>query len=163
MSDTPANAHQAADYFALINLAHAYADALDDGDFDRVGALFEHADIYMPGSTEPDVPAGSGGFGALLRQAVRTYPPGNTPRTRHVTTNHQIHFEGADTARMRSYFTVMQEVSAGRLEAIITGTYDDRFARVAGVWRFVERREAVTSVGDLSAHLIKGFDGPRDN
>ena len=154
---------QVADHFALINLAHAYADALDNGDFDRVGALFRFADVYMPGSQEPEVRAGTGTFGDLLRQAVRTYPPGNTPRTRHVTTNHQIHFEGSDAARMRSYFTVMQETTPGQLQAIITGTYDDRFARVDGNWRFVERRESVTSVGDLSAHLITGFNGPRDN
>lgn len=154
---------QACDYFALINLAHAYADALDNGDFDRVGALFQHADVYMPGSQEPEVRAGSGGFGELLRKAVKTYPPGNTPRTRHVTTNHQIHFEDGAAARMRSYFTVLQETKPGQLQAIITGTYDDRFARVDNNWRFIERREAVTSVGDLSAHLLQDFDGPRDN
>jgi 3-phenylpropionate/cinnamic acid dioxygenase small subunit len=154
---------QACDYFALINLAHAYADALDNGEFDRIGMLFHHADIYMPGSQEPEVRAGSGGFGELLRKAVRTYPPGNTPRTRHVTTNHQIHFEGPDAARMRSYFTVLQETAPGQLEAIITGTYEDRFVRADGHWRFAERRETVTGAGDLSAHLVNGFDGPRDN
>ena len=153
----------ARDYFTLLNLVHGYADALDQGNFDEVGRLFQHADIYMPGSTAPDVRAGSGLFGKLLQDAVRTYPPGNTPMTRHVTTNHQIHFDGPDDAHMRSYFTVLQETAPRQLQPLITGIYDDRFRRVEGAWRFVERREAVTSVGDLSAHLIEAFTGPTQN
>ena len=151
------------DYFALLNLVHEYADAVDDGDFDRVGALFVDADVYLPGWTGPAVRARTGDFGQLLRDVVRVYPPRNTPRTRHVTTNHQIAFEGSTAARMRSYFSVFQEVAPGNLQPIICGTYDDRFAKVDGKWRFTERRQAVTAIGDLSAHLRVELNLPLDN
>ena len=38
----------ALDYFAIQNLIHRYADLLDRGKVDEVGALFDHADVYMP-------------------------------------------------------------------------------------------------------------------
>lgn len=148
-------AHGAGDYFAILNVIHAYADALDRGDFAALGTLFHHADVYMPGSSdEPDVQSGTGRFGDFLRAAVRVYPPAGTPRTQHVTTNHQIHFDTASTARARSYFTVFQALPGPSIQPIITGIYDDRFRLIGGAWRIVERREAVTALGDLSAHLI---------
>lgn len=160
---TGASAEDPHAYWAILNLIHQYADALDRGDFDAIGVLFHYADIYMPGNEAPVVRAESGQFGDLLRAAVRVYLPAGTPRTRHVTTNHQIHFEDPATARTRSYFTVFQEVAPVRLEPIITGIYDDRLVRVATGWRFTERREAITSVGDLSAHLIGDINIVRDN
>jgi len=149
---------RADDYFALLNLLYAYSDAVDHGDFDRVDAMFRDADVFMPGSEQPDVRAGEGGFGALLRGAVRTYPPGGTPLTRHLCTNAQIHFDGEDRAHTRSYFTVLQETGQQRLEPIFIGTYDDRFARIDGEWRFVERREGVTGIGNAAAHLSIPLD-----
>lgn len=153
----------AGDYFALLNLLHGYSDAVDAGDFDRVDAMFRHADVYMPGSDEPAVRAGQGGFGDLLRGAVRVYPPGGTPRTRHLCSNAQIRFDGPAAARSRSYFTVFQETAPRRIEAIFIGTYDDRFARVDGVWRFVERREGVTGIGNATGHLSIPLDVPLDH
>lgn len=156
-------AGRAEDYFALLNLLHEYSDAVDRGDFDRVDALFRDADVFMPGNDQPAVRAGEGGFAALLRGAVRTYPPGDTPRTRHLCTNAQIHFEGADRASSRSYYTVFQETAPQRIEAIFIGTYDDRFARMAGDWRFIERREGVTGIGNAAAHLTIPLDIPLDH
>lgn len=153
----------AADYFDLLNLVHGYADALDRGDFDQIGEMFRHANVYMPGSIEPEVRAGSGEFNKVLRDAVRVYLPGNTPRTRHVTTNDLIVFESQTCARMRSYFTVLQQVSPGSLQPVICGTYDDRFSKIDDEWCFIERREAVTASGDLSAHLRVAMNYPVDN
>ena len=156
-------AGHAEDYFALLNLLHAYSDAVDHGDFDAVDAMFRDADVFMPGSEQPAVRAGEGGFGALLRGAVRTYPPGGTPRTRHLCTNAQIRFDNADRASARSYYTVIQETAPRRLEPIFIGTYDDRFARIDGEWRFAERREGVTGIGNAAAHLSIPLDIPLDH
>lgn len=156
MDDMYSKPLPADDAFAILNLLYRYADALDSGDFDRIGRLFRHADVYMPGSGVPDVRAGSGGLGAFIKAAILTYPPDDTPRTRHVTTNAEVRFTSADEASTRSYFTVFQEVAPGDLRAVITGIYDDRFRRDTNGWYFIERREAVTSVGNLSAHLRPG-------
>jgi 3-phenylpropionate/cinnamic acid dioxygenase small subunit len=154
---------RAEDYFALLNLLHAYSDAVDQGDFDRVDAMFRDADVFMPGDDRPTVRAGEGGFGALLHHAVRTYPPDNTPRTRHLCTNAQICFTGADLASSRSYYTVFQETAPRRIEPVFIGTYDDRFARRSGDWRFIERREGVTGIGNAAAHLSIPLDIPLDH
>ena len=37
---------QADDYFSIQNLLFSYPYALDRGDFDAVGRLFAHADVY---------------------------------------------------------------------------------------------------------------------
>ena len=154
---------RAEDHFALLNLLHAYSDAVDHGDFDQIDAMFRDADVFMPGADQPATRAGEGGFGALLRGAVRTYPPGDIPRTRHLCTNAQIRFDGQDRATLRSYFTVMQQTGLQRIEPIFIGTYDDRFARIKGEWRFVERREGVTGIGNAAAHLSIPLDIPLDH
>lgn len=153
----------ASDHIAVLNLLYAYSDAVDQGDFDRVDAMFRQADVYMPGSDRPVVRAGHGGFGDLLRGAVRVYPPGGTPRTRHVCTNAQVWFDGPDAARSRSYFTVFQETAPRQVEAIFIGTYDDLFVQADGEWRFAERREGVTGIGNASAHLSVPLDVPLDH
>ena len=40
---------QADDYFGIQNLLYSYPFALDRGDFEAVGKLFEHADVYSGG------------------------------------------------------------------------------------------------------------------
>ncbi|MBS0505145.1 MAG: nuclear transport factor 2 family protein [Proteobacteria bacterium] len=151
---------EADDYFAILNLIHLYAEHLDRGDFAAVGGLFADADVYMPGDVEPSVRAGTGDFAGLLSRWTRLYPETGTPRTRHVTTNPIVGFDGPDAAWVRSSFTVLQQTPALALQPIIVGSYHDRFARVGGVWRFAERREFVTLVGDLSAHLLQPFSPP---
>lgn len=147
----------ATDYFSILNLIHRYAECIDEGDFDRVGLMFEHADVYMPGDVEPSVKAGTRDFAPLLKAWTRLYPETGTPCTRHVTTNHIIEFDGPTQARARSNFTVLQKTAELHLQPIIAGSYHDRFEKAEDGWRFVERREYVTLVGDLSAHLLQSF------
>ena len=65
-----------------------------------------------------------------------------------------IDFEGPDQARAQSYVMVFQSAPGFALQPIVGGTYRDRFAKVDGQWRFVERREDMELVGDLSHHLL---------
>ena len=151
---------EAIDYFLIQNLLNRYADAVDRGDFDAVGEMFRHADVYFPGETTPSVRAGSGAFAAALRKWTRVYPETGNPRTRHLCTNPIIDFDDAAHARCQSYFVVFQAAPGLPLQPIITGSYLDRFEKVDGQWRFSERRELVGQTGDLSAHLLQRFEGP---
>ena len=138
-------------------LIFAYAEHLDAGDFDAVGALFEHAS-YGAGT------AGriSGAQVAKLhREIVILYDDG-TPRTKHVTTNVAIEVdEEAGTARSHAYYTVFQGAPGAGLQPIVAGRYRDRFERVGERWRFSERDIAVDLVGDLSRHLRRVPSGVR--
>ena len=86
---------EAIDYFLIQDLLHRDSDALDRGDFARVG------------ETEPSVKAGTAGFGPALTKWTRIFPDTENPE-----------------------------------------------------WRFTERRERVGQTGDLSAHLLRPFEGP---
>ena len=151
---------EAIDYFLIQNLLHRYSDAVDRGDFARVGEMFRHADVYYPGETEPSVKAGSGDFAASLAKWSRIYPDTGNPKTRHLCTNAIIDFDDATHARCQTYFVVFQAAEGLPLQPIVTGTYLDRFEKVRGEWRFRERRELVGQTGNLSAHLLQPFSGP---
>ena len=151
---------EAIDYFLIQNLLNRYSDAVDRGDFEAVGEMFRHADVYFPGETAPSVRKGTGDFAAQLRKWTRVYPETGNPRTRHLCTNPIVDFDDATHARCQSYFVVFQAAEGFPLQPVITGSYVDRFEKVGGSWRFAERRELVGQTGDLSAHLLRPFAGP---
>jgi 3-phenylpropionate/cinnamic acid dioxygenase small subunit len=136
------------------NLLYLYQELIDAGDFAGVGELFAHAtmgsDIYRmtwTGATEIE---------AMYQAFVRIHPNGS-PRTTHTTTNPIIHIdEEAGTATCRSVYVVYQQTDTLPLQPIITGRYRDRFERVDGTWRYIERIFSVSSAGDLSQHQLTG-------
>jgi 3-phenylpropionate/cinnamic acid dioxygenase small subunit len=148
-------------YLQITNLLHRYAHLMDQADFDGVGRLFARADVYMPGDAgifRKD----AAGLADLFRRWNRVYPDTGTLRTRHITTNLILEEEGPDRARARCYVLVVQATPTFPLQPVIAGTYEDKFERVDGVWRFAERREEFKNfelVGDLSAHLALDY-GP---
>jgi 3-phenylpropionate/cinnamic acid dioxygenase small subunit len=144
------------DYFAIQNLIYRYCHLIDSGDFAGVGGLFAHADIIVPAAAAPV--RGAQAIHDMYASFTRRYPEGNTPRTAHVTSNLIIEADGADAARAQSYFLVHQATAALPLQPIIGGRYFDRLARVAGAWRFSERRIEISLTGNLSAHMLQGID-----
>jgi hypothetical protein len=143
------------DHAAIETLIHLYPDYADRGDIDAIGALFAHAEIHAPGFEQPFHAHGNPkAFADVYRQWVRIYPETGTPRTRHMISNTRIDFEAPDRARARSYVMVFQSAPGFALQPIVGGTYNDRFAKIDGEWRFVERREDMELVGDLSHHLL---------
>ena len=146
------------DYEAIKALIHEYCYRMDAGDLDGVAALFEHAELGA--STHPHRMRGV----AEARQnygGVILHEDG-TPHTMHCITNITIHFDAAgDTARSRSYFTVMQSTRESDLRPIIGGQYSDRFERVDGGWRFTERIIHPDRVSDLSLHMDPRWTPPR--
>ncbi len=143
----PANART-----AIENLMFSYAERIDAGDFEAIGELFARARILTAdGEVQGE---GREGVKAIYDRSTQLFEDG-TPMTQHVTTN--LIFDFADdgrTARVRSRFTVMQQLPDFPLQCIITGYYEDRFAWDAEIgWHFVERRMRPKLLGDLSRHL----------
>jgi uncharacterized protein (TIGR02246 family) len=135
---------------AVRALVVAYAERLDAGDLDGVATLFEDAVVR------------SARTGAELvgRDAVRRmYDPvilheDGTPRTKHVLSNLEVAVDAAaGTATSRCVFTVLQARPGAGPSPVLAGRYDDRFARVDGRWRFVERVIVPDLLGDLSTHM----------
>ena len=135
------------------NLLHQYAEAIDGGDFDAIGALFAHGRICSPdGQPMAD---GAEAASAMYGATTRRYPDDGTPKTHHVITNPII--EVADdetTATARSRFTVFQATDVLPLQVVITGGYEDHFEVVEGRWAFTERIMRPRLFGDLSQHLL---------
>jgi 3-phenylpropionate/cinnamic acid dioxygenase small subunit len=143
-------------YWAIQNLIATYAELVDDGDFAAVAMLL--ADASFTGGAASV--SGRDAIEKMLRDSLIVYDDG-TPRTKHITTNVAIEIdEDAGTAVSRSYFTVLQALPDLTLQPIVSGRYQDRFARRDGRWRFVERRVRTDLVGDLSRHLREAAADP---
>jgi len=97
----------------------------------------------------------------MLRDSLIVYDDG-TPRTKHVTTNIAIEIdEEAGKAETRSYFTVLQALPGLALQPIVSGRYQDRFARHHRVP--TARREDQRALGGgMIVHVasISGCDWP---
>lgn len=137
------------DLLAIQALVHSYPYLLDRGDFDGVGALFADAVVISGGVVMAD--HDSAAVAKSFRDWLYLYDDG-TPRTRHCIANVIITPEGADRAVVSSYVMVFQQTDSQPLQPIIGGDYRDTLEKVAGVWRFCERRMGNDLIGDLSAH-----------
>ena len=138
---------------AITNLIFAYAERIDAGDYEGVADLFAAGRITAEGTDT--VRSGRDEILAMYRQTTRIHEDTGTPRTKHVTTNLIIDVDDeSDTARARSYFTVLQAAPGLDLQPVIAGRYHDRFERGQGAWRFAERRIICDLFGDLSHHLL---------
>jgi hypothetical protein len=140
------------DWHEIETLVMTYAERVDLGDFVGVAALFAHATYRAENAGQVMSQEGSAAVQATFETMVRRYPDG-TPRTKHVTTNLMVEVDG-DTATSRSYYTVLQQTDLLPLQPIIAGRYHDRFERVDGSWRFVDRLIFSDLIGDLSQHLM---------
>lgn len=139
-----------ADQLAVTRLLYRYAELIDAGDFDGVGALLGRGTFMGL--------AGASAIAGLFAKTTRRFPDhGNTPRTRHLVLNPIVDVDG-DTATSRSTFVVVQRTETVPLQPIVVGRYADAFARdhardEAG-WYFTERVVDVEMVGDVSDHLM---------
>ena len=143
------------DHVAITNLVYRYAELIDAGDFDGLGALLDDAVVTAEGS---DVSwRGGQAITEMYVGSTRRHEDG-TPRTKHVTTNLLIEVDDArEHATCRSYYTVLQQTDDVALQPVIAGRYHDEFRRDVQ-WRFTRRHILVDLTGDLSHHLL--FDLP---
>jgi len=140
----------AADRDEITELLYRYAELIDAGDFDGVGALLARASFG--GAATPSV-SGAENIAGLFAMTTRRFPDSGTPKTRHLVLNAIVDVDG-DTATSRSTFLVVQATDAVPFQPIVAGRYYDRFARDAGGWHFTERKADVEMVGDVSDHLL---------
>ena len=138
----------------ITNLIYTYAERLDAGDLDAVAGIFAHGRICGVENGPPEtVFEGSPGVRKLYNMATKIYEDG-TPKTRHNTSNVQLHINEAEgTARSTSYYSVTQATPDLPLQVIVTVHYKDTFHRLDGVWWFDSRTMFVDQVGDVSHHL----------
>ena len=166
MSDADARA-------AITELIYRYAELIDAGDFDGLGALLGRA--AFGGPKTPTV-SGASNIAGLFAMTTKRFTDSGTPKTRHLVLNLVIEIDG-DTATARSTFCVVQATDRVPLQPIVVGRYYDRFARAgardgdrfaradardgdtfaradAEGWYFTERIADVEMAGDVSDHLL---------
>lgn len=130
----------------ILELLYRYAELIDAGDFDGVGALLGRGSFM--GVTGAEAIAG------LFAASTRRFPEhGGTPRTRHLVLNPIVDIDG-DTARARSTFCVLQQTDTVALQPIAVGRYGDTFARDEQGWYFTGRHVDIEMLGDVSDHLM---------
>ena len=142
---------------------YAYTYALDSGDLDAVGKLFEHAVMRVEGTD-----AVYQGAGEVMQSYVDfttfydvegnpgAHQPGTTPRTRHVTTNVIIDIaEDGTSASARSSVVVFQFAPGAPLRPILAAGYRDRFEPIGGRWRWTERIHLLEHIEDVELHLLR--------
>jgi hypothetical protein len=135
-------------------LVYRYPDLIDAGDFDGIGELFAHAVLRSGDSAI----RGRDELVPMLKRLVRTYEGGRTS-TKHNVTNLVVDVApDGMTATAKSYITVMQARPPELpLQVIASNRHFDRFERVDGVWRFVERVDVQDLVGDMSHHITGAY------
>jgi 3-phenylpropionate/cinnamic acid dioxygenase small subunit len=141
------------DWHAINTLLMTYAEHVDAGLFADVGAMFEHATYRIERAGAAQISSWQGAV--QVRQfceGTRLHADG-TPRTKHVITNVIIELDG-DRASSRCYATVLQQTEVLPLQPIAAGRYLDRFERVGGTWRFVDRLITGFLLGDRSEHIV---------
>ncbi|ORE93290.1 nuclear transport factor 2 family protein [Aurantimonas sp. 22II-16-19i] len=135
---------------AVHRLLSTYVHLLDDGKFDEVAELLQHAEMGIPGSSGK----GRDGIEQFLINGVRRHADG-TPRTWHSVSNVLIDIsEGGKRAKSVSYFTVHQELEGFPLQPICTGRYVDQFEVIEGNWEFVKRSVEPRHFGELRFHVV---------
>jgi 3-phenylpropionate/cinnamic acid dioxygenase small subunit len=144
------------DKLDVTELLYRYAELIDAGDFDGVGALLSRSTFGGPASGSV---SGAENIAKLFAMTTRRYPDhGNTPRTRHLVLNPIVEIStkiGPErTATSRSTFCVIQDTETVTLQPIVVGRYFDAFSCDDAGWYFTERKVEVQMVGDVSAHLM---------
>lgn len=139
------------DRFAVADLVHEYAVRIDAGDLEGMAALFEQA-TYRTAGTDGVLTGAAEVLGAQ-RHLVRLYD--GTPRTQHQVTNLRVNVDdAAGSATAHSSFTVQFAPPGEGPRPILSGRYEDTFARGRdGSWHFTDRLIHLDLVGDLSQHL----------
>ena len=140
------------DKLAVNELLYTYAELIDAGDFDGVGALLSRATF---GGTGPQGVSGAENIAKLFAATTRRYPDhGNTPRTRHLVLNPIVELKQDGTAASRSTFCVIQDTDTVPMQPIVVGRYFDTFGHDDSGWYFTERKVVIQMIGDVSAHLL---------
>lgn len=142
---------------SISRLLSTCAHLLDDGKFDQVAELLQHATLEVVGQ----VSSAREGIEEFLIAGVQRHEDG-TPRTWHSVANVLIDLDDSgEKATSVCYFTVHQELEGFPLQPICTGRYEDKFEKQDGEWRFVYRLVKARHLGDLHNHVGSPATDPR--
>ncbi len=133
------------------NLITRYAELVDDGDFDGLGAIFCRGVIqFVPGGLALH---GRNEVAQFYRTTILIDQRSGTPGTVHQVSNVLVQPSGTGLqARSRYRVTLMQEGNPPQL--IASGRYFDQFSIDQGQVYFLQRRVVSEYTGDLSHHLL---------
>lgn len=154
-----------ADHLAILDLATAYAHAVDDGDWARWEALFV-PDAHIDYTAAGGVAGTPAEVAAWMPDAMAVFSC-----CLHATSTHEVRFTGENTARGRVLVLNRNGVVwEGRPELVDVGAvYDDTYVRVGAVWRFASRvehtrlltgGEFAEVVRDMAARTRPGISPP---
>jgi len=138
------------DLSEIKKLIYTYAKRVDAGDFEGVATLLADARIVTR-----DGSVLAQGFDSILelyRSTVKLHEPSGTPLTQHVVSNVILNIDDCEAHGFCQY-TVFQATETIPLQAIICGSYEDRFTRDRGRWQWRERCMRANLYGDVSQHL----------
>jgi len=128
---------------ACERLVYAYSGALDVGDLSAAADLFaENGSMARPMAPDQIIQGRE-----TIRASLLTRP--KTLLTKHLATNLVIDVESRDSARGISYLTMIATTPGDAKPPFISqgpiyfGQFADRFARVNGEWKFLERRGSI--------------------
>jgi 3-phenylpropionate/cinnamic acid dioxygenase small subunit len=139
------------DHAALERLVYLYAEAVDEGRFADLAALFGRGRLEIVDLEGRELASAQGNQAveAFFRSHVRTYD--GRPLVRHVVTNMIVDSDG-DEASARATFTVFQALSDFPFQPITGGRYYWRFMRAQAGWNVTELKIVVEFAGDGSRH-----------
>lgn len=132
------------------NLLGTYCERIDRADYAGVGELFGDDGLL---ATEDGMVLARGASAITDFYAGLVRLHDGEQRTKHIVTNTVLEPGDGGVAIARSSFVLFQATEDLPLQPIMTGRYVDRFERVAGRWRWAERRFITDLVGHLSQHL----------
>jgi len=133
----------------ITRLISTYPYLVDSGKFDEVAKLLQHATLQVPGH----VVKGRAEIEQYFVSGIQRHYD-ETPRTWHAVSNILVNVDlDKDSATSTSYFTVHQELPKFPLQAICTGRYEDRFAKLDGTWQFIRREVVAHLMGDVKFHV----------
>jgi len=146
--------------FATEDIMLRYAEGIDTGDLESVGALFAKGELAMP---DGNTLVGSAEVFEHYSNLIICYDAdGNvvpyargecTPRTRHINSNFIFDFNNAvNRVDVRSYFSVYQTIG-DKNEIVAGGRYADSFGQDLQGWHLVRREVFLDNLGDMSHHL----------
>lgn len=135
------------------NLIVRYAELIDDGDFDGLGALFARGSVsFAPSGLSLH---GAAEVASFYQDTVNLDPANGTPGTVHTVSN--IHFAALERqihARSRYQVTLLSDSAAPKLIAM--GRYFDHFTVEGSDVYFQQRKIMSQYLGDVSDHLAQG-------
>ncbi|TCB97213.1 nuclear transport factor 2 family protein [Micromonospora zingiberis] len=117
---------------AIGELVAGYCEGVDRQNVERFVGLWHDDAAYL-------IPGGRGNFHGIAQiRESQTVIAKAWKETYHWTTNHTVQFESKDRAVGRSdVFAICKHHND--LISLVGGTYDDRYERRNGVWKFAER------------------------